>query len=226
MRPIIALSCSWEESEDTYFLSADYIRSIEEAGGAPIILPSLRQESVHDILQICSAIVFAGGGDIDPVYWGESPLSGLGRIDPERDRFELSLARLAYELRIPALGICRGCQLMNVACGGSLIQDIDSFLCHEQNAPRHYPFHDIVVKEGTLLHQLVATPTIRVNSFHHQAVRAAGRGITFCAWAEDGIVEAICSVSHPFWLGVQWHPESMKCHTSSRLFKALVQSCS
>lgn len=226
MRPIIGLSCSWEEQEDVYLLSVDYTRSIEEAGGVPIIIPSLGEKFLQDVLKICSALVFSGGGDIDPFFWGEAPFTGLGEIDPERDRFELSLARLAYKNRLPVLGICRGCQLMNVACGGTLVQNIDSYLCHRQNAPRQHPFHDIVVKEGSLLHKLAGGASIRVNSFHHQSVRTTGPEIMPCAWSEDGIIEAIFGVNHPFWLGVQWHPENMKNKTSARIFEGLVQSCS
>ncbi len=225
MQPVIGLSCSLEEDEGVFMLSADYVKSIEEAGGIPVIIPSWGEENIDHVLGICAGLVFSGGGDIDPAHWDEAPAPGLGQIDPQRDRFELSLARRAFELRVPALGICRGCQVMNVAAGGTLIQDLASFLCHQQNAPRHYPFHDIVVKEGSLLYHVLGAPAIKVNSFHHQAVKAVGRGLIICAWAQDGNVEAICSGEHPFWLGVQWHPECMLDGASLRLFESLVKSC-
>jgi putative glutamine amidotransferase len=121
------------------------------------------------------------------------------------------------------LGICRGCQVLNVAAGGTLLQDINTPMAHQQKAPRNYPFHDILIKPDTLLSTILNESTIRVNSFHHQAVNQPGSGMCISAQSPDGIIEAIESREAPFILGVQWHPECMTDISSKRLFSALVR---
>lgn len=224
MRPVIGVIASYEEEEGHFWLRDDYVQVVEKAGGLPIILPVIREEMIADCLEICSGFLFTGGGDIDPVYWGETPGPDMGRIDPERDRFEMLLARYAHQRGKPVLGICRGCQVLNVAAGGSLFQHISSSLCHQQNAPRNYVIHDIVVMEDSLLIGVLGRQTLRVNSFHHQAVHKTAPGLKASAWAPDGVVEAVESEMHPFWLGVQWHPEALTDQLSDRLFRAFVKA--
>jgi len=200
------------------------VDALLRAGATAILLPPVEDMDIlEEYLKLCNGYLFPGGGDVDPFYWGALPQKGLGEINPRRDFFELKLAEKVLERKLPALGICRGCQVLNVAAGGTIMQDISSPLPHEQQAPRNYPFHDIVVQPGTRLAQILE-PEIRVNSFHHQAVERLGRGMVVSALAPDGIIEAIESVESPFILGVQWHPECMRDHASDQLFKALVQA--
>lgn len=226
MRPVIGITCNWEEEQQEYRLRADYVRMVEQAGGIPVILPeTVDDESLAAIENLCAGFLFSGGGDIDPLHWGDLAGPNMGEIEPGRDRFELSLARRAFYKSKPALGICRGSQLLNVAAGGSLIQHLEGGLCHDQNAPRHYPIHDIVVEEGSLLHSILQVKTLRVNSFHHQAIHRPGAGLLVNARSHDEIAEGLESSSHSFWLGVQWHPECMRDEASKKLFYALIKAC-
>lgn len=224
VKPVIGITCSWEENEQLYLAKGSYVSSIEKAGGIPILLPYLVEDSISGLADLCDGLLFSGGGDLDPVYWGAFSSPQIREIDPARDRFEIQLASYAFKVGIPSLGICRGCQLINVAAGGSLIQHIESHICHEQSAPRHHPIHDIVVKEGTLLSQTIRCSTLRVNSFHHQAVDEVAPGLLVSARSADGIIEGIESGIRPFWLGVQWHPECMRDDSSKRLFAALIHA--
>ncbi|MDD3852589.1 MAG: type 1 glutamine amidotransferase [Syntrophomonadaceae bacterium] len=223
MHPIIGITCSKNCQDSSYYLKDYYITSVQQAGGIPVLLPpSDETEAIAEYLKFCQGIILSGGGDVDPVYWGELPGPELGEIDPQRDQFELQLVELIMENDMPVLGICRGCQVLNIACGGSIIGDLQTGLSHRQNAPRDYPFHDIVVEKASLLHEVISVNRLRVNSFHHQAVRVPGKGLRISAWAADGTVEAIEGIEKQWLLGVQWHPESMTDEFSVRLFHALV----
>lgn len=188
------------------------------------MLPYLGYDSIPRMADLCDGLLFSGGGDLDPVYWGALTAPQIREIDPARDLFEIQLAGYAFNAGIPSLGICRGCQLFNAVAGGSIIQHVESHICHEQNAPRHHPIHDIVVKEGSLLNETIQCTTLRVNSFHHQAVGKVAPGLEVSAYSADGIIEGIESRTHPFWLGVQWHPECMRDDSSRRLFAALIDA--
>lgn len=225
MRPLIGICSSYNMESGEYRLRDYYVDSIYRAGANAVLLPPLEDLNLlEEYLQVCKGYVFPGGGDVDPYHWGELPDRGLGEINPRRDYFELRLAEVIMERKLPALGICRGCQVLNVAARGSLTQDIVSPLSHQQKAPREYPFHDIVIKPGTLLNKILNETAIRVNSFHHQAVERPGRGVRVSAFAPDGIIEAIEMIEAPFILGVQWHPECMRDKASERLFQALVRA--
>jgi putative glutamine amidotransferase len=225
MKAVIGISANHNAAESLYCLKEAYVVSVREAGGVPLILPALDDVAlVDEYLDICDAFIFSGGGDIDPFYWGEVPETGLGEINPLRDSFELKLARRLLLQNIPVLGICRGCQLLSVASGGKLVQDLATGMSHEQNAPRYYPFHDILVYKETLLARILDNHEARVNSFHHQAVREAGVGMRVSARAPDGTIEAIESIDKNFWLGVQWHPEFLRDEYSRRLFRTLIEA--
>ncbi|MGI5922045.1 MAG: gamma-glutamyl-gamma-aminobutyrate hydrolase family protein [Syntrophomonadaceae bacterium] len=226
MRPVIGITGNLDSSEELVQLKSYYIKSINSAGGTALVLPPTRDDTIMgDYLSICQGLVISGGGDIDPHYWGESPAIGLGDISPLRDSFELALAAKVRAVKRPVLGICRGCQVLNVAAGGSVIQDIVSPISHMQNAPRWYPFHDIVIDKYSCLAAIVGSQAIRVNSFHHQAVGQPGSGIRITACALDGTIEAIEDGDHPFYIGVQWHPECMNDQASGLLFSALIKVC-
>lgn len=226
MRPIIGITGNFVESENYVGLRKYYVDAVFKAGGLGVILPPVTDEvTVNSYINMCHGFVFSGGGDIDPYYWGEAATITLGEINPLRDSFEIMLAVKVLGGIKPALGICRGCQVLNVAAGGSIVQDISSLLAHEQNAPRNYPFHDILIEKESVLYKILGAEKIRVNSFHHQAINRPGNNIGVTARAPDGTVEAIESLKHPFVLGVQWHPECMEDKYSFYLFRALVNAC-
>lgn len=225
MRPVIGVTGNYDGEENSFWVRSYYVKSLLAAGATALILPPTEEvDVIIDYLQICRGFLFTGGGDIDPIHWGDMARPGLGQINPLRDTFELELARQALIADVPVLGICRGCQVLNVAAGGSLLQDVQSDLVHDQNAPRDYPIHAVVVTKDSLLHQVLNSREIRVNSFHHQAVKNPGRGLKISAWAPDGVIEAVESTERRWVLGVQWHPECMNDEFSRRLFKALVKA--
>lgn len=226
MRPIIGITGNYNYDDDFFWLKNYYVSSINKVGATALILPPADEEEIiNHYINICNGFLFSGGGDIDPYYWGEMPDRRLGEINPIRDNFEYKLAKKVLGGTLPILGICRGCQLLNVAMGGNLIQDINSRLSHVQKAPRDYRFHAIVIEEGSLLNKIIKSPSIRVNSFHHQAIKKLGAGLKVSATAPDGIIEAVESKDHPFVLGVQWHPECLTDKNSYLLFRAFVENC-
>ena len=174
---------------------------------------------------ICDGILFSGGGDIAPRLCGITDYDPARLIDPfpERDEYELELARLAYERNIPTLGICRGIQIMNCALGGSLHFDIPG---HTQKRSREQPSHSVSVAGGTLLHKLLGTNGLEINSFHHQSVAEHAPSLTVSAVAQDGVIEALEAPNKRFWMGVQWHPEHMEGYASSVLFAGLCAAAS
>lgn len=222
MRPVIGITGNYQAENNSFCLKDYYVSSISDAGGIAVILPSTGDEElIEDYLSICQGLLLSGGGDLDPLYWSECPEQQLGEIDPLRDGFELSLARKTFRSHQAVLGICRGCQVLNVAMGGSLVQDINGLMSHGQKAPRTHPIHDIFIEQNSQLYRIMRSERIRVNSFHHQAVKELGRGLSITALAADGTVEAIESREHPFYLGVQWHPECLRDEFSAHLFAAL-----
>jgi putative glutamine amidotransferase len=206
------------------------VRAVEEAGGLPIVLAPGRPEDAPELLGRVSGLLLTGGGDVDPGLYGETPHDRLGRVVPERDAFELALAREALEKRLPLLAICRGQQVLNVATGGTLVQDIPSQLSgavdHDPDTERWGMAHPVRILPGTRLRAILGADTALVNSFHHQAVKAPGQGVVVSALADDEVVEGIEVPDHPFALGVQWHPEAFWDHGRKfqSLFEALVDA--
>ena len=228
----IEASASLRDYEELCYISRDYIRAIEEAGGLPVIIPVHEdRELSREYLRVVDGLLLAGGVDLSPHFFGEEPHPKLGSVDIERDEVEMELARLALELDMPILAICRGIQVLNVAAGGTLYQDISQLdrtvLKHRQSAVGWYGSHSIEIVEGTLLHRIVGKTRIRVNSFHHQAVKDPAKGFRVSATAPDGVIEAIESERHRFVLGVQFHPEEMwrRSPEAAALFKAFVAAC-
>ncbi len=231
MKPMIALTCgcSWEEG--MYYVKEAYVRCIEAAGGIPLLVPPLQAEGdIQEILKSVDGVLLPGGVDIDPVHFGEEPREGLGRVEPSWDRLELAAARYALVRDLPILGICRGAQVLNVAAGGSLYQDIISetrgeCLQHSQKAPRWYATHSIKIERESLLEKMLGMQAVRVNSHHHQAVKMPAPGFRATAVSADGIIECIESEHHRFACGVQWHPELMVEHYPEQMeiFRHLVR---
>lgn len=226
MRPIIGITGNFIEDENFTGVRKYYIDAVLKAGGNGIILPPVVDEViVNSYLSICQGFIFTGGGDIDPFYWGEEPSPAVRKINPLRDKFEMMLATKVLGGVKPVLGICRGCQVLNVADGGSLIQDISTSLSHEQNAPENHPFHDVFIAKNSILYRILGEDRIRVNSFHHQAVYKPGLNMKVTARSSDGTIEAVESRNHPFVVGVQWHPECMEDKYSFYLFRSFINAC-
>lgn len=231
MKPLIGISCSYDAKDGRFFLAEAYVKSIIKAGGMPVILPGAEGiKNVGAYLDSLKGILLAGGGDVDPSYFNEDPHPGLGEITPERDRFEIMLVKAALRRNLPVLGICRGIQVMNVACGGTIIQHIPAEIKkphkHSQSAPRWYSTHKVFVEKSSILGQIVKTGSMKVNSFHHQSVRDPAPGFRVSGKSSDEVIEAVENPNYPFLVGVQWHPECMveKDEKSRLLFAGFVNA--
>ncbi len=228
---MIGLLCAHEtEKRDQYYVTNSNIQAIVKAGGIPILIPYQPKEQVFRILEGLDALMIPGGDDVDPGRYGENPIVQCGDIDPHWDELDLWAAGFALERNMPILAICRGCQVLNVALGGTLIQDIPSQIKdpikHAQKAPRWYATHDIMVQSASLLGGIWQNDPKRVNSYHHQAIAKVGQSLRIVASAPDGVIEAIEGTEHRFVLGVQWHPELMTDHypVASRIFRRFIQA--
>lgn len=221
MKPVIGITSDYDlgisnqsisPGNAYFYLNKNYCTAVEKSNGVPMLLSVTQHEEVVDAyLETISGLIVSGSGDLDPCYYGEDPLPGLGPINPERQSFEVMIVQRAIEKQTPVLGICGGAQLLNVVAGGSLFQDIAAqvpgALSHRPRAPRWYPFHTIRIHPESRLRQILKVDTLKVNSRHHQSVKTLGKGVMVNAEAADGIVEGIEMAGHPFAMGVQWHPE-------------------
>ncbi|MDF2681327.1 MAG: hypothetical protein K0R47_2517 [Brevibacillus sp.] len=232
MKPIIGVTTFLSESSKYSSVSKNYIDSIYAAGGLPVNIPIVTNETNYDeFIDMVDGILFTGGNDIAPYFYGENPVKELHSMSSIRDEYELSLFKSAYAKNMPIFGICRGIQLINVALEGSLYQDINS-QC--PGTLGHYPehtasdefYHSVQINKDTQLYEIFGTERIFTNSFHHQSVKALGKNLVATAFSEDGIVEAVESTEDRFLLGVQWHPECMtKRHPMFlKLFHTFVQA--
>jgi putative glutamine amidotransferase len=232
-KPIIGITCDYDYSNNKIQLADGYYRAISQAGGLPFLIAYTELDDIEGILDTVDGILFTGGGDVDPVYFGEMPHPQLGSINPIRDEIEIKLCRKAMDRDMPILGICRGIQVINVAMGGTLYQDLESqwdkrqLLKHSQGAPGWYGTHGVTFEEGSKIQKIMGKKSLTINSFHHQAVCKAAPGFHISGWSQDGVVEALESVQHRFAIGVQWHPERMWERDERMLlpFIALVQAC-
>jgi gamma-glutamyl-gamma-aminobutyrate hydrolase PuuD len=194
-------------------VAIDYCAAVEAAGGTPLVLPLTQDVDVLEgMFGVLDGLLLPGGLDVDPVHYGEEPSRHLDGVDPLRDLTELHLAKRALADDLPTFGICRGAQLLNVAAGGSLHQDVHEgssgpTLKHFQDYSEEWPSHSVDVEQGTILSEIVGARSVRVNSYHHQAVKAVAPGFRVSARAKDGVVEGVESTVHRYVVGVQWHPE-------------------
>jgi len=240
MRPIIGITCGFDISSSSTSgrvytrnsVGFDYISAVEHADGTPIVLPIVDDEGcISNFVDMIDGLLLSGGGDIDPSFFNEEPIPALGSIDPNRDLVEMSLSKAALEQDLPVLAICRGIQVLNVAAGGTLYQDISQhskeILKHRQSAPGWHASHTIEIESDSLMYEIFGEQTGRVNSFHHQSVRDTADGFYVSARSKDGIIEAIESREHRFMLGVQFHPEMMFQHhpEAAKIFAAFVKAC-
>ncbi|MFY0546204.1 gamma-glutamyl-gamma-aminobutyrate hydrolase family protein [Brevibacillus sp. H7] len=226
MRPLIGVACTKmyfpnNNLDQFFYVGSGYVDGIARTGGTPLILPlmSISDAPFRDIVESLDGIILTGGDDPAPHLYGEEPLQGLGQIEYERDLAELEVIRLARELKKPILGICRGMQIMNVAFGGTLIQDIPSQVPgafqHAQKGSRQYGAHKVQLQPGMIAEALGRTE-ILVNTSHHQAVKDVAPGFKVTGTAADGVIEAIESLDG-LYVGVQWHPERMWAHDDNML---------
>jgi putative glutamine amidotransferase len=230
-RPVVGLTLDAERpggysAYPWYALRANYADAIAASGGLPLALPHQAALAEQYLDRLDALVVTGGAFDVDPSLYGDAARHATVTLKEERTDAEMALVRGALARNMPVLGICGGQQLLAVALGGTLVQHIpDSFpaaLAHEQPNPRHQPGHAIDVVAGTLLHRIVGTTAMAVNSAHHQAVRAPGPFATVNATAPDGVIEGIEDGRFRFCLGVQWHPEFHIDPGDRRIFDALI----
>lgn len=210
-QPIIGITAN--VSDGNVSLLPGYYKSIIKAGGIPMVIPPSDDMSIiAGLLDSVDGILLSGGADINPLFMGEEPVNELHNINPYRDRQELLIVKMAANRQIPIFGICRGLQVMNVALGGTIYQDIYSqidgkLIKHSQDLDRAYASHLVNLEEDSMLSQIINATTLPVNSFHHQAIKDVAPGFKVCAIASDGVIEAIESTEYKSMIGVQWHPE-------------------
>jgi putative glutamine amidotransferase len=179
----------------------------------PVIIPPLDADAIESLLDGLCGLCLSGGPDLHPTLYGASPHPALGPTEPHLDLFEVALLRAAEARDLPVLAICRGLQVLNVARGGTLVQDLPSErpsnVVHRQVLPGRVATHDVTLESGSLVATALGVVDARVNSFHHQAIDVLGSGLRAVGWATDGVVEAIEATDRAFTVGVQWHAESM-----------------
>jgi putative glutamine amidotransferase len=209
-------------------LGERYLEAVRLAGGMPVILAPVDSESIDSLLDHLNAVCLSGGPDLDPAAYGVVPHPELGPRQPELDAFELELARAAVARGLPVLGLCRGMQVLNVALGGSLHQhlpDLGGELNHRQDRLSAEPSHRVRLERDSRLTKVIGRRYVEVNSFHHQAVHALGRGLTAAGYAPDGVIEAIEAPGRRFTFGVQWHAECLVGRSEHlALFRGLVRA--
>jgi putative glutamine amidotransferase len=232
--PVIGFTLDHEEAGGWsklpwYAIRENYLTSISALGGIPIALPHEVGLAEQYAAKIDGLVVTGGAFDVDPSMYGSEEVHVTVSLKQRRTEFEAAVTREMLRTNKPILGICGGEQLLNVILGGTLIQHIpDSVpeaLAHEQPNPRTEAGHTVRIAEGTLLHRIVNATEIPVNSAHHQAVAKTGHGVTVNALASDGVIEGIEYNSHPFCLGVQWHPEYTISQADTKIFEAFLRAC-
>ena len=220
------------EGLDRSGVNVAYLAAVLAADGVPIILsPVLGPDRAEAALHGMDGLLLTGGEDVDPAQYGGAPSPQLGTVDRRRDAFELALFRAARSRGLPVLAVCRGLQLVNVALGGTLWQDLPTdrpgAVLHAQRTPRDRRTHAVRVTPASRTRELLSTERLQVNSFHHQAIRELGDGLLATGWAEDGVIEAAEVADGGWVVGVQWHPESFHAEPGSpdlALFRGLVEA--
>jgi len=240
--PLIGIACRPDTSglypkRPINAQNKSYSDAIIQAGGIPLLIPvEVTGDLLRDLFCQVDGLVFCGGGDIDPVYYNEPHMvDNLGTIQKDRDEYELEFMRLAIKEKKPFFAICRGIQVMNVAVGGTLYQDLCSqypqakrhdYYYEDDKLPRNYIAHEVILDGSSLLSKILSTDRVMVNSLHHQAAKDIAPGLKAMGQADDGVVEVLEAPDHPFGLGVQWHPEELVSEHESarRMFAAFIEA--
>jgi putative glutamine amidotransferase len=241
MRPVIGIPCYSGRREGTltpyYGNNRSYVRAVQRAGGVAFLIPAGHDaDALEAICSRLDGLLLSGGCDVDPARYGEERITACQEPDPERDELELALAAWALDAAVPILGICRGMQLLNVACGGTLYQDLETqqpeMARHDHAATgRTYRAHGIRLQQHSQLSEILRATPYEVNSLHHQAVARPGDRIEIVGWSPDGVAEAMEVDGHPFAVAVQFHPEELEGdpehpdEPSRSLFHAFVLAC-
>ena len=213
-KPVIAVTPMYDDVEERYVLKGAYMQMLEGLGAVPLIMPlTTDADMLERFLDLCDGLLLSGGSDIDPVHYGSRDEGLCGRISPLRDAVELTLCQMAVDRDKPVLGICRGHQVLNVALGGTLYQDlkVQQGTAFEHMVPNPVGglVHSVALVPGSPLAKLQGTASMMVNSRHHQAVRDAAPGLEVQAVSPDGVIESVWMPGKRFIWGVQWHPESI-----------------
>lgn len=230
-KPLIGIGSDVAQHEgerDRAFVYTTYVDALRRAGAIPVLIPP-QPENAAEVLDDLDGLVLAGGEDCDPAAYGEERHPSVElTMDPRRQENDLTLARLARERGLPTLGICLGMQVINVAAGGSLIQDIHTAVktdIDHASEPSDRHRHPVAIERDTRLGRILGARELDVNSSHHQAIKDVGDGLRVTAQAPDGVIEGLEDPRHPFYVGVQWHPEDMNGETSAAsLFGAFVEA--
>jgi len=244
LKPLIGITCWYSADDDTgihakiglpgqdwNLLSGDYVRAVERAGGIPLVIPILRSnKDIQLMIDRLDGLIVSGGNDVNPRLYGEEIDGKTGLLTPERDIMEIAALLYAIAQRdIPVLAICRGMQILNVAFGGTLVQDLQQEGWRDHalvSVPVGHHAHTVNIAAGSLLAQIVGDDPIEVNSYHHQAVRQVAADFGQSAVSADGVVEAIEMAGRHFVLGLQWHPEMLADDpVSLQLFQAFTDAC-
>lgn len=214
MKPIIGVTPLFDYQKNSIWMVPGYMNGIAEAGGLPLILPLTDKIcDLSELVEKCDGFLFTGGNDINPALYNAPKSPVFAELSAERDAMEKELFELCLEHEKPALGICRGIQLFNALLGGSLYQDLPtehpSSINHQMRPPYHLPVHTVKLVPGTPLQKYIGKSSLKVNSYHHQAVKSLAPCLRLQAFAPDGITEALYLPAHKFLHAVQWHPEFM-----------------
>lgn len=224
--PVIGITTYGRDERGRYTLPSEYVAAVQRAGGVPLLVPPV-PEHARRYLDLVDGMILAGGGDMDPAHYGGEAHVTLYGIDAQRDGLELALARQIVQRRQPALAICRGMQVLNVALGGTLIEHLPAAVGEDvlHRAPAREPTpHAVRIKAGSVLARIAGATEFAPMSWHHQAIRATAPGLEVVATAPDGTIEAVELAGHPWLIAVQWHPEltAEREPSQQRLFDALV----
>ena len=231
MKPTVGVLPLWDEDKNSIWMLPGYMDGLLSAGALPVILPfSTENSDLERIFEICDGFLFTGGQDVSPALYNEIPIDGINCICEKRDILEIEIFRRAFALDKPILGICRGIQLINVAMGGTLYQDLHlqypSDIIHRQSPPYDIPSHTVTIEERCPLFNCLGINSADVNSSHHQAIKNLAPGLKAMAYSADGIIEAVYSPDRTFLWAVQWHPERLynKDENNKKIFNAFVRS--
>lgn len=243
-KPLIGITCNYDyrdslgmasgvgtSGQDWNYVAGDYVYAVEKAGGVPVLIPQCSQFQVmNPLLEMLDGVLISGGHDVGPEHYGAFTKGYCGTVIPMRDQQDLELAQYCLQKKKPVLGICRGIQILNVATGGTLYQDLEKEGGYEHHFgdkyPRNVAWHTVSLLPDSRLAAIYGKEEIKVNSFHHQAVRASVEGSRVVGVSSDGVSEAIEIADHPFAIGVQWHPEMMyDSEEQLKLIRAFVDAC-